>query len=75
MTPTVKSWPSLIRANGCKDHEPYKDAFGHWGLDSATGEIRYFEVPNPNTKHCNYQYTALGLADKGCTGCKWRDEQ
>jgi len=57
----------------CKDHEPYKEAFGSYGIDSRTGDIRYFEIKNPNVKTCQYQYSNLGIADKGCEGCCHKD--
>ena len=57
--------------NGCFNHAPYKDTFGSYGVDRVTGEVRYFSVPNPNSKTCNYKDTALGKADKGCVGCVW----
>ena len=58
--------------NGCHNRKPLAGAYGSYGLDSKTGEIRYFEVPNPNTKDCQYCKTELGKSDKGCDGCKWR---
>ena len=62
-----------MKLNGCHNHPTYKDAFGGYAVDSKTVETRYFEVPNPNTKDCQYQLTALGLEDKGCTGCKHKE--
>ncbi len=61
-----------MKLNGCWGHKPYADTFGSYGLDSRTGEIRYFELPNPNKKDCSYQTTALGRNDRGCFGCVWR---
>ena len=61
-----------MKPNGCHNHKPYANTFGSYGLDSRTGEIRYFELPNPNRKDCQYCKTELGKTDKGCDGCKWR---
>jgi len=58
--------------NGCHNHAPYKDSFGGYAVDSKTSEIKFFKVPNQNTKECQYQHTELGKADKGCEQCKWK---
>ena len=63
-----------IRKNGCWGHAPYKDEFSSYGLDTKTGEIRLFTVPNPNKKPCQYWKTELGRQDSGCTGCEWRNK-
>lgn len=64
-----------MKLNGCHNHPPYADSFGSFGLDTASGRIVYFEVPNPNTKQCQYQWTALGMEDKGCIGCVHKESK
>lgn len=61
--------------NGCHDRRPFLEsvpAQDGWFMDGFTRTPRMVASPVRAKKPCQYTNTALGLADKGCTGCTWR---
>lgn len=54
----------MTRLNGCHNRPPFVAT--HVLSNGTT-------LPNFSFgKGCEYTKSALGQADKGCTGCKWR---
>lgn len=54
----------MTQRNGCSDRKPYVAAY----LSGYGQVIKNFSAGQP----CQYTHSELGQADKGCTGCKWR---
>lgn len=59
--------------NGCHNRAPYPQALVMVDAGANPWEPRKVIVPFAFTRECNYTHTDLGKADKGCTGCKWRN--
>lgn len=62
----------------CRDHAPYtadvrvQDGF----FETAAGRVpRMVFVPFRMEPGCDYRTTKLGISDKGCVGCRWRDKK
>lgn len=60
--------------NGCHNRKPFKESVpvqdGYF--IGVTLTPRMVAAPFRLTRDCQYTKTALGQADKGCTGCQWR---
>ena len=61
--------------NGCHNRKDFFESMpvqdGHY-MDGFTRTPRMIASPLRNTKLCQYTKTDLGIADKGCTDCRWR---
>lgn len=61
--------------NGCHNRGwfrtilPVQDG---WYMDGATRVPRMVGSPFRMARDCQYTKTALGQADPGCVGCRWR---
>lgn len=65
------------RQNGCHNRAPYRASFpaqDGWFMDGVTRVPRMVSVPFRMAPECQYTTSALGQADAGCTGCRWRKE-
>lgn len=61
--------------NGCYNRRPYVDMLpmqDGWYMDGVTRTPRMEPVKIRVKPDCQYTGSALGQADKGCTGCSWR---
>lgn len=68
---------TLSHRYGCHNRQPFKESVpvqDGFFMDGVTRTPRMIASPVRSTKPCQYTKTALGQADKGCSGCKLRAE-
>lgn len=69
---------------GCHSRKPFKEVVetvsveplpmgGALDLQFSAGVV-HRTWPNRFAQDCQYTKTALGKADPGCVGCKWREK-
>jgi len=64
--------------NGCHNRPEFAERRmvqdGHY-IDGHTSAPRMISIPNYSyRKPCEYRHTEAGKADRGCDGCKRKDE-
>ncbi len=64
-----------MEMNGCHNREPLRDYVrvqNGWVTRGQSRDPLMVTIPDPMTKECVYTRSAVGQADPGCVGCKWR---
>ena len=66
---------STSHRNGCHDRKPFRPSQpvqdGYF-MDGVTRIAKMVSVPFRMSRDCEYTKSSLGNADKGCTGCQWK---
>ena len=63
---------------GCHNRPPFRSVLpvqDGFFMDRVTRVPRMVAAPFRMSPDCQYTKTALGQADKGCTGCKHRESK
>jgi hypothetical protein len=62
--------------NGCHNRAPYRSHIardGYW-CDGHVLTIKAVSIAHRMSKPCQYTLSSLGQADKGCTGCRHKQD-
>lgn len=61
--------------NACHNRAPFRTSQAvqdGWFMDGVSRTPRMVSIPFRMSPDCEYSKSDLVQADKGCTGCKWR---